>query len=71
MTTTPMISQRCNAPAREVFASDMNWVRLEMRVNHKQSSPAGKADLRHFYVTELVDAKHGFLSVRSSLRNHV
>ncbi|VXC52423.1 hypothetical protein PSEUDO9AG_40121 [Pseudomonas sp. 9Ag] len=53
-TTPPMISQRRMEPAEEVVASDMNWVRLKMSVNHKQSRSARKGDLRHFYVSGFV-----------------
>jgi hypothetical protein len=52
-----MISQRRTEPAEEVVASDMNWVRLKMSVNHKQSRSARKGDLRHFYVSGVVATK--------------
>ncbi len=35
----------------------MNWVRLKMSVNHKQSRSARKGDLRHFYVSGVVATK--------------
>jgi hypothetical protein len=65
-----MISQRRAEPAEEVFASDMNWVRLEMSVNHKQSRPTRKGDLRHFYVSKFVYDELGLRSALSGSRNH-
>src|SRR5690606_31582072 len=64
--TPPITSQRRTEPVEREFASDMNWVRLEMRVNHKQSRPARKGDLRHFYVSELVRTQRGLQIAQSA-----
>ncbi|GEM_PF-4878708 len=52
--TKMMIAQRRKELLEEVFASDMNAVRLVKSVNHKQSRSARKGDLRHFYVSASV-----------------